>query len=345
VALVSYNAYPGSRFREVVREMALYHIRDVTEPAERLARARGLLRFLGTAWPEPTDMRHWVGKQAEIALNRVRDNLYHDELEVDYRPVYFHEFMAHAGRHGLQYLGESDFFEMNEELCPPSSLDLVRSFGSGRLLEKEQYMDFMKCRAFRQTLLCRGDVALKRTIAGTLLDRFLVESRAQLVKQPEGDGPAEYRSGRGATMTTTDAFTQKMMTLLDTSIPRPVPFQELVAAGIRENDLRLLLLGMYGTSMINLRLWRPPCVSEPGKRPEASRLARVQMDRGNLVTNLAHVDLNLVDNEIRSLLRLLDGTRDRAALLKDLAEAGVAAKPTGLDITLRQLARMAVLTS
>src|SRR5579859_119676 len=345
VAIVSYNAYPGSRLREVLREMALYHIRNITEPAERLARAKGLLRFLAKAWPEPTDLRFWVGKQADLALNRVRDNLYHDELEVDYRPVYFHQFMEHAGRHGLQYLGESDFFEMNEELCPASSLELVRSFGPDRLLEKEQYMDFMKCRAFRQTLLCRGDVALRRTIPGAVMDRFLVETRSELVPRKDGDGPVEYRSSRGATMTTSDAFTRKMMVLLEASTPRALSFRELAALGIKENDLRLLLLGMYGSSMINLRLWQAPMATEPGERPEASLLARAQLERRDVVTNLVHVDLNLVDHEIRSLVRLLDGTRDRTALLKDLTRAGVAAKPSGLDVALRQLARMAVLTA
>jgi SAM-dependent methyltransferase len=345
VAMVSYNAYPGSRLREVIREMALYHIRDVTEPAERLARAKGLLRFLGKAWPEPTDVRFWVGKQADLALNRVRDNLYHDELEVDYRPVYFHQFMEHAGRHGLQYLGESDFFEMNEELCPSSSLELVRSFGPDRLLEKEQYMDFMKCRAFRQTLLCRRDVALKRSIHGAVMDRFRVETRSELVPKKDAAGPVEYKSSRGATMTTSDAFTKKMMALLEASTPRALSFQELQTEGVKDNDLRLLLLGMYGTSMINLRLWQAPCMIEPGERPEASLLARAQLERGSVVTNLVHVDLNLVDREIRSLLRLLDGTRDRPALLKELTAAGVAVKPEGLDVTLRRLARMAVLTA
>jgi SAM-dependent methyltransferase len=345
VAIVSYNAYPGARAREVIREMALYHLRDIREPAERLGRAKGLLRFLATAWPEPTDVRHGLSLQADMMLNRVRDNLYHDELEIDYRPAYFHQFIEHAGRHRLQYVGESDFFEMNEELCPPATLEFVRRFGPERLLEKEQYMDFMKVRSFRQTLLCGAEVPLRRTISGPVLDRFLVESRATLRKgDPRGDGPVEYGSARGATMTTSDPFTKRMMVALEAAAPRPLSFAELLAAGIRENDLRLLLLGLYGTSMINLRLWRPPCTTEPGERPEVSRLARLQMDSRPAVTNLAHVDLNLLDSEIRALFRLMDGTRNREALLKDLIAAGIPARPSGVEVTIRHLARLAVLT-
>jgi hypothetical protein len=108
--------------------------------------------------------------------------------------------------------------------------------------------------------------------------------------------------------------------------------------------VRLLLLGLYGTSMIHLRLWRPPCAVEPGERPTASRLARLQLERRNVVTNYKHVDLNLVDDDIRALIRHLDGTRDRAALLRDLTAAGTTVTPKGLDVTLKQLARQAVLT-
>src|SRR6185295_18028127 len=114
VAIVSYNAYPGARLREIVRGILQYHGRAVADPKERLAKSKALLATLGRAWPSPTDVRHWVGKQAELTLLRERDNLFHDELSEDYTPVHFHEFMAQAGRHDLQYLGETDFFEMND---------------------------------------------------------------------------------------------------------------------------------------------------------------------------------------------------------------------------------------
>lgn len=345
VAIVSYNAYPGARVREMLRGMMQYHIRHIKDPKAQLAQAKALLQFLRRAWPEPTDFRYWVGKQGEDTVNRERDNLFHDELEVDYRPVYFHEFVSHASGHGLQYLAESDFYEMNEELCPPASLEVLRSFGPDRILEKEQYMDFVKCRAFRQTLLCRAEVPLRRTISGGVIDRFLVETRAQLLPGRPDAEVVEYKSGRGATMTTSDAFTKMMMRKLDQEIPRPLPFRELAEAGIKEADLRLLLLGMYGTSMISLRLWRPPCAVAAGERPEASRLARAQLELRDTVTSYKHVDLNLVDDDIRALVRLADGTRDRAALLRDLSAAGVHVTANGLEVTLKQLARLAVLTS
>ena len=37
------------------------------------------------------------------------DGLFHDDLAPINDPVWFHEFAAHAGRHGLQYLAEAAF--------------------------------------------------------------------------------------------------------------------------------------------------------------------------------------------------------------------------------------------
>jgi SAM-dependent methyltransferase len=149
VAFVSYNALPGAHLRLMLREMMRYHIRAMPDPKEQLEQAKALLTFLKRAWPAKDDFRAALGIQAESILTRERDNLFHDELNEEYRPVYFHEFMDHAGRHGLQYLGESEFFEMNEALCPPAGMDILMKFGPDQIVQKEQYMDFLKCRTFR----------------------------------------------------------------------------------------------------------------------------------------------------------------------------------------------------
>src|SRR5262249_14435050 len=46
VAYVSYNAYPGSHFRDIVREMMRYHVRECPDPQQRVEQARELIRFL-----------------------------------------------------------------------------------------------------------------------------------------------------------------------------------------------------------------------------------------------------------------------------------------------------------
>lgn len=348
VAFVSYNAYPGSHLRDMIREMMLYHVRGVADPGQRLAQAKELLGFLCRTWTDPGDVRYWVGKQGENALQRDRDTLYHDELAEEFRPVYFHQFAAHAGRHGLQYLGESDFFTMGEGVLPPASVETIRQFGPDQILAKEQYMDFLKCRSFRQTLLCRKAVPLQRGIPPSIVERLLVETRVHPPvpsHDPESPEEVEYRTSKGATMSTGSVRIKRLMAQLGKAWPGPVPFREL-AAGQSAPEFADFILKMYDSQIVDLRTWAPPFILDVRERPEASRLARVQLEVRGLATNLRHIDLNLEDTRLRTLIRLLDGTRDRAALLRDLSADGKGpVAPTALDGALLEIARLALLTA
>jgi hypothetical protein len=88
-----------------------------------------------------------------------------------------------------------------------------------------------------------------------------------------------------------------------------------------------------------------------GETPPASALARHQATTGDLVTNLRHATVRIEDDLGRRLVTLLDGTRDRAALVADL-RAHLAARgeelsdedlSAGLEASLQGLARLALL--
>jgi hypothetical protein len=160
---------------------------------------------------------------------------------------------------------------------------------------------------------------------------------------PDLQGSLEYRTARGATMSTVDPFVQKLMARLESASPWTLSYEDLLAVAASDSELRAFLLRMYSTEILELRLWTPPCVKSPGERPEASRLVRTQLERRNTVTSLMHTDLKLVDPDIRALVRLLDGTRNRGELLRDLTAEGVSVAPGGLDETLRHLAKVKVL--
>jgi SAM-dependent methyltransferase len=152
VAFVSYNVYPGRYPRQMIREILLYHTRALADPVKRIAEARRLLAQLDH--PE-----------ARSLLEQGDDSLFHDDLAPINDPVWFREFAAHAQRHGLQYLGEAD---------SPNTFDQATApFDAEELIEREQYVDFLKLRPFRQTLLCRAETALVRATGETRMDEFL----------------------------------------------------------------------------------------------------------------------------------------------------------------------------
>jgi hypothetical protein len=185
VAYVSYNALPGGRLREALRDMLRFHTAELDEPHERIEQARALLRFLMEGWP-------LMRPQVEQLLDRGDASLLHDELAAVNEPVYFHEFVAHAGRHGLQYLAEADFFEMQTGAAPEPAADAL--VGVEDPVRREQYLDFLKGRTFRQTLLCRAEQAIDRAPRPGVIERLAVSTQVRARDDRTFEGPTDPRS-------------------------------------------------------------------------------------------------------------------------------------------------------
>ena len=90
VAFVSYNTYPGWRQREMVRDIMLYHSAPIPGAQEKVKQARALLDFL--AQNVPADTAYGTALRQEVEHLRSEDDAYvfHDHLEQDNQPVYFH---------------------------------------------------------------------------------------------------------------------------------------------------------------------------------------------------------------------------------------------------------------
>src|SRR5262249_52443000 len=141
--------------------------------------------------------------------------------------------------------------------------------------------------------------------------------------------------------------------------PRPVPFAALRGAARAclgpaphaadvASDTRTLglnLLHLYTANLVELHAGSPAFVREVSARPVASPLARLQAAAGASATNLRHERVPL-DEPDRPVLRHLDGSRDRAALLGLLAGLNGALggdRADTLERSLLGLARQALL--
>jgi hypothetical protein len=161
--------------------------------------------------------------------------------------------------------------------------------------------------------------------------------------------------------------------------PRSLPFGELLAAArstagadaarlegppeSHAGGVAEALLAAHAAGLVEFRTRDPALVTDVSPRPVASPLARLQADAGPVVTNLLGTGVKLEGSLARQLLVRLDGSRDRAALVRDLgqlvssgavtlSEGGLPVRDAlratellaqGLDAKLRQLARMALL--
>jgi hypothetical protein len=268
---------------------------------------------------------------------------------------YFTQFIEQAARHDLQFLAEADFFEMQDYSFPPHVGEKLRSL-SDNIVLKEQYADFIKCRRFRQTLLCHGEVEVRREPRPERLRRFHIASPARpAAPQPDIKSTTVERFDgiKGAAVSTDNPLAKAALVHLGELWPLTLAFDELLDAAHRrlgveptettemnapvesraidspESDARLLcdiLWQLYGANLVELHLTPSRFVLESSERPLASPLARLQMQRSPVVTSLRHTSVSIPDEFGRRLLELLDGTRDRPALLAELRallEAGV----------------------
>ena len=366
VAFVSYNTYPGGHLLDSIREMMHFHTRNTTSRREQLRQSRELLEFLVEANPDPDVHGALLRQELKSLLDREPEFFYHDELSEHNHRFYFHEFVAQARHHGLQFLSEAKLFNMQADSFGPQVAEKIRAFSAGDELAREQYLDFLKLRNFRQTLLCDSAVALDRTLRTELVSRMFASADLRPAS-PEPDltstSALQFEHGNSGTMSTNHPLAKAAMTYLGRVWPQVLPFSKLletaralsrrdVASGdapLEEdaNWLSDMVMKLYAANFLELHVHTPPFVTEASARPVASALARAQVEHGSTVANLRHASVEVEDEAARQLLLMLDGTRDQELLLLELRQRAKPSEITAesLNVNLRRLGRLALLVA
>lgn len=341
IAYVSYNTYPGWRMRGMIRDIMRYRAQFFEEPNEKLSQARGLLTFLSNSVRSENNPYGMMLRSELESLSRADDSyLLHEHLEEINEPLYFHEFADRAKHAGLQYLGEADFGIMSIDSFPPPVQGMLQSV-SRDTIELEQYMDFVRNRAFRQTLLVRGDVKVVRNPAAESLLNLRVASSAQSESDTvplHSKDPTVFRR-KSASLRTTDPVVRAAFLHLNRIWPASISFIELASisrsmtAGqpvavdteqVSGHSIQLAatLLRCFSTSMVDLMSCERPYVTHVSDRPLASALARFQSLQGSRVTNLLHESVSLDDIQSQ-VLRACDGSRGREELIQAVCDSAI----------------------
>ena len=335
VAYVSYNAYPGGHVSDMVRNMLLFHVRDIPDPRQRIKQSIAFLKFLAESGVRSGSYNAVVQDELKQTLEfGGPELLYHDRIAEVSTPLYFFQFIDAAAKHGLQFLGEADFTELQYHNYPAETVKLLEQMAATNIILKEQYLDFLKCRRFRQTLLCHEAVEVNHEPDARRLPEMFIASRARPVTSPVDLGPGkvvEFVGPRGGKVATDNQLAKASLAHLAEIYPGSLAFNSLldaarkligetgpVATGDEVETLSEILLRIYGTGLVELSMRAPDFVVEVSERPLASPLARFQVERGLPVANLRHVEVEIEDEIGRELLKLLDGTRNPDALLDDL---------------------------
>jgi protein-lysine methyltransferase-like protein/predicted methyltransferase family protein len=207
--------------------------------------------------------------------------------------------------------------EASRETLWSEAIDaFVEEASAGDRVAREQYFDMFVLRRFRHSLLCHDD---RRPTAQ--VDRDAVQTlrvRADDVSAaPEALRP------------------------LLADLARSVPFAELQErSGLPAGELAEALVAAFDVGAVAFHAVPSPASGTAGERPRASALARSQARPATVVTTLLNQLVRITDEPTALLLRLLDGTRDRAAILEAFPGP---LDPASLDAALAKFAELGLL--
>lgn len=337
IAYISYNALPGCHLRRMVWEMMQFHVREIEEPSERLRKARDFLAWLGNDTMQRGAYGPAIRHEALHLLNETQPAvMYHDDLSSINEPYSVTAFVGEARKHGMDLLAEADYHEFNPALLGPEAQARFEAMCGTDRVVNDQYLDFLKGRRFRQTLLCRAAVApaSTRLDAGAVLGLDVSgHIRAEPLPGQESAKPGlmRFASSDGAAISTNHPVVQAALRHVGDVFPCPIQVERLLAVARQEaasvdpleddaNALAVTLARAFELGLVALHLDAPRFAAAAGDYPVASPLARAQAAAGrDLVANLRPSMVRLDSKPALELLQLLDGSRDRAAILRDLA--------------------------
>lgn len=337
IAYISYNTYPGWHMRGMIRDMMNIHAGPFKDPAQRVQQARALLDFLvKQCRQENTPYGMFLKQELDLLSKQTDSYIFHEHLEEHNKPLYFKDFVQQFQGHGLRFLGEADFCVMLPSQFSPEAQQTLRQIAPEQV-QLEQYMDFLRNRMFRQSLLVRPEVRPNYTLQPDVMKKFRVSSPLRPEKETSavdltaGTNEA-FKAGDGRTLTTSDPIVKAAFCIMADNYPASIPFEDLVkqaraklGGGESADDAQNLgkaILSAYATAftaVVELHVWQPHFVMTPSEKPLASPLARHQATVGQRVTNAFHQSVTLSDFD-RQLIQFLNGKNDQKAIVDEMTE-------------------------
>ncbi len=329
IALVSYNTLPGWAIRGVLREVMLRAASSAQDDRVIAARSAAA-RLEGHLRP---DDPYRALLAAELALIRGKSDaeLCDDDLAEHNAPVSVDRFVAHAEAHGLAYLAEmmpaSADGLLDGDILPALLAELPR-------IDAEQQLDLLCYRQLRATLLCRAGAAIRDTPDDRpLFEEGYLSARLEPAAEEPLLAPGKIlrlSTPRGAVLEVERPLLKAALLTLAEQWPRGASLRELMSAAMKQLEMRNLadarnvnegeisattleLAALVRRRQLELCAWRPRVVEEVPPTPRLHPVTAIEAERAPEITDARHDPIAL-DDVARTVFRLLDGSRDFAAL-------------------------------
>ena len=344
VAYVSYSALPGGYLRNVPRDLMRFHTRVIADPQLRPRAAREAVDFMLAAVPGNAFTRELI--EREMAGFEGKDYfLLHDLLADENEPLYFLDFVDAAAECGLQFLAEAEFGAMSTAAYPPRVRHQLDALANR--LEREQYIDFIQLRRFRQTLLCRQGLTVDLAVTAERLAGLYFSTRIRPVRSdadPRAVGALDFHHPHQGSFRADEPTAKALAVVLAGGDRLGMSLEQMeagVARTLQQSEvpdqplhpaLVSALLSLYARDLVEIHSARWEFSTTVSAQPRASPYVRWLAERGAPVVNAALGTFFLPTPLLRRLVMLLDGTRSLDDLLEALAAQTPPAEQEGLTV-------------
>lgn len=328
VAYISYNTQPGWSVRSMLRTMALYHARHLDEPHARLNSMLELFDFLRDYYQHSKNpLQQQLYAELKAIVTAHPSYLYHDFLEEDNAAVFFNEFVAHIGGHHLKYLCESELHTMFCSTLPIAGERFVEQYDD--ILEQEQYIDHLRQRTFRMSLLVHDNTEPNYDIDLTLLGSFAAHS--QLLPPDklfiEKNKEVKFMRPDGGDIKVQHTHVKLALQYLYESASAAIEVDslfdmastQLAVAGIKtstqaKDEYYAEMFNLFSNSCIDLVLTPQVHGQALADYPCLNALAAAEMAVGNVLSGAWHEPIHL-DQFAEIMIENMNGNNDTDAIV------------------------------
>ncbi len=338
VACISYNTMPCWNMVLHVRDMMLFHTRNISDPSEKVKQARTLLNFLNQGLQnETTPYAKFLRDEISIIARSEDYYIYHEYLEDQNNPIYFHEFVKSCNDFDLMYLADGHIATMFPGNLKESFREKISEIKD--IVRVGQYMDFIRNQRFRTTLICHKDQKLNRNLKTEDIEQFCLAFQGRFqestpIESINNQEPVTYQSA-GITLTLKSPVAKACLKVLHDLYGKPISYQALIKAicemtSQKEKEVKTIVNGEINlmrlvlAGMIKLYPDEGNYASELTQSPSTTGLIQYYSKAREHVPNMRHETLKLTPIE-RLVLQFIDGKKT-VSELNEIIESKIVSK-------------------
>jgi len=326
VFFVSYNTFPGWRQRGVLRDILLTGARRARsgDPQERYTHALKFLNAVANNRAGTDDQFAAYIREANQRLHSSEPSYVLQEFLGEHNtPVLFQDFMKVAHGSSLQFLSESRVVMMSADGLPPELREYVDSIQDD-IIGREQSLDIVRNRTFRETLLCRAGRSLQR---GLSVEAFKSLTMVANYIPVVGDGASNRFQERttGRELQTPPGECSDVLRVLASCGPKGASFADLFDCSrgrlsLPEKELLVAAVTLWRSGFVDLVTEPLTAVELPEGGAKVGAWTRLQCERSSKVTSALHDSYTLSPVEKRALVLAQSGMTFEALTVQMLQE-------------------------